>query len=53
MLPTGLGKTFIGAALIAKSLSEGKRALLLAPTKPLAEQHRASLTGLLDIDPTT
>jgi Fanconi anemia group M protein len=50
VLPTGLGKTFIGAALIAEALFEGKRALLLAPTKPLAEQHRASLSGLLNVD---
>jgi Fanconi anemia group M protein len=47
VLPTGLGKTLIGTLLIAKSLSEGKRALLLAPTRPLAEQHRNELSRLL------
>ncbi len=51
VLPTGLGKTLIGVALIAKSIFEGKRALLLAPTKPLAEQHHRELTRLLNIDP--
>lgn len=47
VLPTGLGKTFIGVALIAKALSEGKRALLMAPTKPLAEQHHTVLKQML------
>jgi Fanconi anemia group M protein len=51
VLPTGLGKTFIGAALIAKSVFEGRRALLLAPTKPLSEQHHRELTRLLNIEP--
>ena len=51
VLPTGLGKTFIGAALIAKSVFEGKRALLLAPTRPLAEQHHRELVRLLNVDP--
>ncbi len=50
VLPTGLGKTVIGAAVIADALAKGKRALFLAPTKPLAEQHRSSLLSLMNID---
>jgi len=50
VLPTGLGKTLIGVALIAKALAEDKRALIFAPTKPLAEQHYDVLTKMLDIN---
>ncbi|MCL5100608.1 MAG: DEAD/DEAH box helicase family protein [Candidatus Marsarchaeota archaeon] len=49
VLPTGLGKTLIGAAIIANALSKGKKALLLAPTKPLAEQHYSTLSSMLVI----
>ncbi len=49
VLPTGLGKTVIGAGIIAHSLSHGRKALFLAPTKPLAEQHLSSLSRLLNI----
>ena len=51
VLPTGLGKTLIGAAVVADALSKGKNALFLAPTKPLAEQHYRSLARLLKIGP--
>ncbi len=50
VLPTGLGKTLIGVAVIADALSTGKKALLLAPTKPLSEQHYESLKKLLKCD---
>lgn len=50
VLPTGLGKTLIAIFAIAKALSEGKKAIMLAPTKPLSEQHYNSLLGLLNID---
>ncbi len=49
VIPTGLGKTFIGVATIAQALSEGGRAIFLAPTKPLAEQHCSVLMNLLRI----
>ena len=49
VLPTGLGKTFIGAAIMAKALAQGKKAMILAPTKPLSEQHYNVLTKLLNI----
>ena len=35
---------------IAKSLEGGKKALMLAPTKPLGEQHYQSLIKLLNVD---
>jgi len=49
VLPTGLGKTFIGVAVIAHSLFASQRALLLAPTKPLCEQHYTTLKQLLNV----
>jgi Fanconi anemia group M protein len=50
VLPTGLGKTLIAVIAIAETLSKGKKAILLAPTKPLSEQHYQSLSGLLNIE---
>lgn len=49
VLPTGLGKTVIGIGIIADSLSKGRKALLLAPTKPLAEQHYNNLLDRLRV----
>lgn len=49
VLPTGLGKTFIGIAVMADALSKGGKALFLAPTKPLAEQHYNVLAEVLNI----
>ena len=44
VLPTGLGKTAIAIRIIANVLeSQGGKVLVLAPTKPLVEQHTASL----------
>jgi Fanconi anemia group M protein len=40
VLPTGMGKTVIALLVIADVLAAGKgKVLLLAPTKPLVEQH--------------
>ena len=40
ILPTGLGKTAIALLVAASRLyNEGGRVLMLAPTKPLVEQH--------------
>lgn len=50
VLPTGLGKTLIAVFAIAKALQGGKKALFLAPTKPLGEQHFHSLEKMLNID---
>ncbi|HUC39129.1 MAG TPA: DEAD/DEAH box helicase [Candidatus Acidoferrum sp.] len=50
ILPTGLGKTLIAVFAIASALSKGKKAVILAPTKPLSEQHYQSLSNLLNIE---
>ena len=40
ILPTGLGKTAVALLVAASRLyNEGGRILMLAPTKPLVEQH--------------
>ncbi len=41
VLPTGLGKTLIALMLTIEKLKKfpGKKALILAPTRPLVEQH--------------
>jgi Fanconi anemia group M protein len=49
VLPTGLGKTIIGAGVVADAASNGLRSAFLAPTKPLAEQHYNSLRRLLGL----
>ncbi len=52
VLPTGMGKTVIAARVIAEVLrSRGGKVLLLAPTKPLVEQHAAYLKDVLTIGP--
>lgn len=52
VLPTGLGKTVIALYVIASRLLnfDGK-ALFLAPTKPLVEQHASFLRKNLRLDP--
>ncbi len=50
VLPTGMGKTLIAALVMAKHLGEGKKIILLAPTKPLAEQHRKTITELMNLE---
>jgi Fanconi anemia group M protein len=40
--PTALGKTIIAIVLGAKLIEKGGKILFLAPTKPLAEQHKKS-----------
>ena len=39
VLPTGMGKTLIGALVMERFLKEKKRCLFLAPTRPLVAQH--------------
>jgi ERCC4-related helicase len=53
VLPTGLGKTNIAVLLSANRLSSypGSKILVLAPTKPLCDQHVESLRRHLDIPP--
>jgi ERCC4-related helicase/ERCC4-type nuclease len=48
VLPTGMGKTIVAVLALADALQAGaRRILVLAPTRPLVEQHAASLAGLL------
>ncbi|VVB74001.1 ATP-dependent DNA helicase Hel308 [uncultured archaeon] len=39
VLPTGLGKTLIGALVMEHFVKQGKRCMFLAPTRPLVNQH--------------
>lgn len=48
VLPTGLGKTVIAAMVAARKAEKGK-VLFLAPTKPLAEQHRRTFSEFLEV----
>ncbi|MFB6136233.1 MAG: DEAD/DEAH box helicase [Halobacteriaceae archaeon] len=50
-LPTGLGKTTVSLLVTAERLraDSGGKALLLAPTKPLVEQHAAFYRDALDV----
>ncbi len=52
MLPTGLGKTGIALMLAAQRCKQypGKKVLVLAPTKPLAEQHLVTFQKHLEAE---
>ena len=51
VLPTGMGKTVVAAMVIAETLRRrGGKVLFLAPTKPLVEQHAASMRDMLVVD---
>ena len=49
VLPTGLGKTLIALMLTIERMQKfpGEKVLLLAPTKPLAEQQQNYFKSLL------
>jgi len=47
--PTALGKTIIALILAAHALANGKKVLMLAPTKPLVMQHYKTFRKLLKI----
>ncbi len=52
VLPTGLGKTLIAMLITDYRLSKyGGKALMLAPTKPLALQHAESFRRLFALSP--
>lgn len=53
VLPTGLGKTPIAIMLAAHRLQNypDSQILIMAPTKPLTEQHLNSFQKILDVDP--
>ena len=52
VLPTGMGKTAFAFMLAAQRLSQypNSKILMLAPTKPLCEQHLQSFKKHLDLD---
>ncbi|MFB6265843.1 MAG: DEAD/DEAH box helicase, partial [Candidatus Nanohaloarchaea archaeon] len=52
VLPTGLGKTAVGILLAAHRLEEHPNSsiLMMAPTRPLAEQHRNEFSRCLKVD---
>ena len=47
VLPTGLGKTIIALYTAAVTLLSGKKVLLMAPTKPLVDQHASVFSSFL------
>ncbi len=51
VLPTGLGKTIVVVMLMAYFLDKNpdSQVVFTAPTKPLVEQHRNTITELLDV----
>ncbi|MHA2254159.1 MAG: DEAD/DEAH box helicase, partial [Candidatus Kariarchaeaceae archaeon] len=53
ILPTGLGKTIIMVMLAARFLHKfpSQQVVLLAPTRPLVDQHLDTFQGMLNIDP--
>lgn len=52
VLPTGLGKTAVAILLAAQRLETdpGSKILVLAPTRPLTEQHRDSFEDALEVE---
>lgn len=48
ILPTGLGKTIIALLVSVNILQKGKKVLILAPTKPLVEQHYETFSGWME-----
>ena len=52
VLPTGLGKTPIACIIAAERLMKypDSKILIMAPTKPLVEQHKESFSKFLKID---
>lgn len=52
VLPTGMGKSIVFVMLAAQRLKlyPNSKVLILAPTKPLCEQHYNSLQNFLEID---
>lgn len=47
ILPTGLGKTVVAAYVASSILSKGKKVLMLAPTKPLVDQHSETFSEFM------
>ncbi|MFX1366276.1 MAG: DEAD/DEAH box helicase [Promethearchaeota archaeon] len=55
VIPTGLGKTIIALMLAIQRLTEieNSKVILLAPTKPLVEQHYKSFSDLTELSEET
>lgn len=54
VIPTGLGKTVIASLVIAETLNRtGGKALFLAPSRPLGDQHARTLDSVLRLGSTT
>jgi len=52
VLPTGLGKTVIALLVVSEKLREGEGVcVIMAPTKPLIEQHYQFFKECLNIEP--
>ncbi len=51
--PTALGKTIVAVLVSANALEKSpeKKILLLAPTKPLCEQHQKTMRKLMSLAP--
>ncbi len=47
ILPTGLGKTAVALLAAAEVLRKGRKVLMLAPTKPLVDQHGDYFSSML------
>src|SRR5688500_11443487 len=51
VLPTGLGKTMIAVMLAIQRLQQyNGKILILAPTKPLVQQHETTFRQFLDLN---
>jgi len=49
VMPTALGKTIVALLAAAEIIKAGKKVLFLAPTKPLAVQHKKSAEKFLNL----
>ncbi|MCQ2085273.1 MAG: DEAD/DEAH box helicase family protein [archaeon] len=47
ILPTGLGKTAVALMVAAKVMENGRKVLMMAPTKPLVDQHHGFFSEML------
>ncbi|MCL1905305.1 MAG: DEAD/DEAH box helicase family protein [Methanomassiliicoccaceae archaeon] len=47
ILPTGMGKTIVALYAVADVLEKGKKVMVLAPTKPLVDQHYMTFSSML------